>query len=110
MPGFNGGLGLRDMSNLGLESCASAKGLRGVFALVSGGQWEITVVEPYDAHGTGLGSFGDEDFDYRDEYNSMFGWRARTYDQMNAGMSIRDYGGEITETLEFIPEMSTTIE
>ena len=33
MPGFNGGLGLRDMSNLGLESCASAKGLRGDFAL-----------------------------------------------------------------------------
>ena len=34
------------------------------------------VVEPYDAHGTGLGSFGDEDFDYRDEYNEMFGWRS----------------------------------
>ena len=40
----------------------------------------------------------------------MFGWRARTYDQINAGMSIRDYGGEITETLEFVPEMSTSIE
>jgi len=25
-------------------------------------------------------------------------------------MSIRDYGGQITETLEFIPEMSTSIE
>ena len=40
----------------------------------------------------------------------MFGWRDRTYDQMNAGMSIRDYGGEITETLEFRPDMSTSIE
>ena len=40
----------------------------------------------------------------------MFGWRARTYDQINAGMSIGDYGGEITETLEFVPEMSTSIE
>ena len=42
------------------------------------------VVEPYDAHGERKGVFTDPDFDYRDEYNSMFGWRARTYDQMNA--------------------------
>ena len=85
-------------------------GIRGVFWLVSGGQSEMHVVEPYDAHGERKGVFTDPDFDYRDEYNSMFGWRARTYDQMNAGMSIRDYGGEITETLEFVPEMSTSIE
>ena len=32
------------------------------------------------------------------------------YDQMKAGMAIRDYGGEIIETLEFRPEMSTSIE
>tara|TARA_B100001248_G_scaffold260384_2_gene248451 strand:+ start:3880 stop:4002 length:123 start_codon:yes stop_codon:yes gene_type:complete len=40
----------------------------------------------------------------------MFGWRAHTYDQMNAGMSIIDYGVEITKTLEFVSEMSTSIE
>ena len=33
-----------------------------------------------------------------------------SYDQMKADMAIRDYGGEIIETLEFIPEMSTSIE
>jgi len=85
-------------------------GIRGVFALVSGGQWEITVVEPYDAHGTGLGSFGDEDFDYRDEYNEMFGWRSLRYDQMRGDAAIRDYGGQIVETLEFRPDMSTSME
>jgi hypothetical protein len=85
-------------------------GIRGVFALVSGGQWEITVVEPYDAHGTGLGSFGDEDFDYRDEYNEMFGWRSLRYNQIRGDAAIRDYGGQIVETLEFRPDMSTSIE
>ena len=67
------------------------------------------VVEPYDSHGEAMG-YSDEDFDYHDEYNEMFGWRSITYDHMKADMAIRDYGGEIIETLEFIPEMSTSIE
>ena len=45
-----------------------------------------------------------------DEYNEMFGWRSLPWDSMKADMAIRDYGGEIIETLEFIPEMSTSIE
>ena len=69
-------------------------------------QLNLNILRQHDRKSNPLG----DDFDYRDEYNSMFGWRARTYDQMNAGMSIRDYGGEITETLEFVPEMSTSIE
>ena len=85
-------------------------GIRGVFALVSGGQWEVYIVEPYDSHGTGLGNFGGEDFDYRDEYNEMFGWRALSYDRIRRDAAVRDYGGEYTETLEFRPEMSTSIE
>ena len=93
-----------------LKKANGFTGIRGVFWLVSGGQFEMHVVEPYDSHGVRKGVFSDPDFDYTDSYNEMFGWRARTYDQMNAGMSIRDYGGEIIETLEFIPEMSTSIE
>ena len=85
-------------------------GIRGVFALVSGGQWEVYIVEPYDSHGTGLGKFDGEDFDYRDEYNEMFGWRALDYDRIRRDAAVRDYGGEYTETLEFRPEMSTSIE
>ena len=57
-----------------------------------------------------IGSFGDEDFDYRDEYNEMFGWRSLRYNQIRGDAAIRDYGGQIVETLEFRPDMSTSIE
>ena len=85
-------------------------GIRGVFWLVSGGQFEMHVVEPYDSHGMATGTYSEEDFDYMDEYNEMFGWRSLPWDSMKADMAIRDYGGEIIETLEFIPEMSTSVE
>ena len=85
-------------------------GVRGVFWLVSGGQSEMHVVEPYDSHGVSMGTYSDENFDYMDHYNDMFGWRSLPWDSMKADMAVRDYAGEITETLEFIPEMSTSIE
>ena len=68
------------------------------------------VVEPYDSHGVSMGSYNDENFDYMDDYNEMFGWRSLPWDSMKADMAVRDYAGEIIETLEFIPEMSTSIE
>ncbi|GIR21691.1 MAG: hypothetical protein CM15mP36_08980 [Flavobacteriales bacterium] len=55
-------------------------------------------------------SFTDPDFDYRDEYNEMFGWRSLRYNQIRGDAAIRDYGGQIVETLEFRPDMSTSIE
>ena len=85
-------------------------GIRGVFWLVSGGQSEMHVVEPYDSHGVSMGSYNDENFDYMDDYNEMFGWRALDYDRIRRDAAVRDYGGEYTETLEFRPEMSTSIE
>ena len=85
-------------------------GIRGVFWVVSGGAWEIHVVEPYDSHGTRLGTFEDESFDYEDKYNEMFGWRSLEYDRRKANEAIREYSGDLVETLEFRPEMSTSIE
>ena len=85
-------------------------GIRGVFYSVSGTQWEIHVVEPYDSHGTGLGSYETKDFKYEEEYNKMFGWRAVDNDRIEAGHARRDYGGQVVETLEFRPDMSTSIE
>ena len=93
-----------------LKKANDYSGIRGVFWLVSGGQFEIHVVEPYDSHGLPLGKFPNEDFDYMDAYNEMFGWRSLPWDDMKADMAIRDYAGEIVETLEFRPEMSTTME
>ena len=93
-----------------LKIAKGFSGIRGVFWLVSGGQSEMHVVEPYDSHGVAMGVYSDEDFDYMDEYNEMFGWRSLPWDSMKADTAIRDYGGEIIETLEFIPEMSTSIE
>ena len=40
----------------------------------------------------------------------MFGWRSLRYDQMRGDAAIRDYGGQIVETLEFRPDMSTSME
>ena len=54
--------------------------------------------------------YNDKNFDYMDDYNEMFGWRSLPWDSMKADMAVRDYAGEIIETLEFIPEMSTSIE
>ena len=86
-------------------------GIRGVFWVVSGSAWEIHVVEPYDSHGTRLGTFPDMDSsDYEDKYNEMFGWRSLEYDRRKANEAIREYSGDLVETLEFRPEMSTSIE
>ena len=85
-------------------------GIRGVFWVVSGSGWEIHVVEPYDSHGTRLGTFGNDSFDYEDKYNEMFGWRSLEYDRRKANEAIREYSGDLVETLEFRPEMSTSME
>tara|TARA_B100001093_G_C26695293_1_gene956638 strand:- start:366 stop:1127 length:762 start_codon:yes stop_codon:yes gene_type:complete len=93
-----------------LKKLHGFSGIRGVFWSVSGGQREIHVVEPYDSHAESMGEFENKDFDYRDSYNEMFGWRSLSWDDMKSGTSVRDYAGEIVETLEFIPEMSTSME
>ena len=93
-----------------LKKAHGYSGIRGVFYVVSGAQWEIHVVEPYDSHGTRLGSYDSEDFKYEEEYNKMFGWRAIDNDRTKAGHARRDYGGQVVETLEFRSDMSTSIE
>ena len=93
-----------------LKKAHGYSGIRGVFYVVSGAQWEIHVVEPYDSHGTRLGSYDSEDFKYEEEYNKMFGWRAIDNDRTKANQAERDYRGQVVETLEFRPEMSTSIE
>jgi len=85
-------------------------GVRGVFLLESGGQWEVHIVEPYNSHAEPRGKYPAEDFDYRDAYNEINGWRALEHDRKKRDEAIRDYGGEIIETLMFRPEMSTSIE
>ena len=99
---------IRDSAKL--KKAHGYSGIRGVFYVVSGAQWEIHVVEPYDSHGTRLGSYDSEDFKYEEEYNKMFGWRAIDNDRTKANQAERDYGGQVVETLEFRPEMSTSIE
>ena len=36
----------------------------------------IHIVEPYNSHAEPRGKFPAEDFDYRDAYNEINGWRA----------------------------------
>jgi hypothetical protein len=93
-----------------LKKAHGYTGIRGVFYVVSGAEWEMHVVEPYDSHGTRLGTYNSKDFKYEEEYNKMFGWRAVDNDRTKANEAERDYRGQVTETLEFIPEMSTSFE
>ncbi len=93
-----------------LKKAHGYTGIRGVFYVVSGAEWEIHVVEPYDSHGTPMGTYATENFKYEEEYNKMFGWRAIDYDRTKANKAERDYRGQIIETLEFRPEMSTSME
>ena len=69
-------------------------------------QLDISILHQHDKKSNPMG----EDFDYRDEYNEMFGWRSLRYNQIRGDAAIRDYGGQIVETLEFRPDMSTSIE
>ena len=85
-------------------------GKRGVFAMVSGGQWEVHVVDPYDTHSEPIGKYAEDDLDFEDTYNEMFGWRALQNLSRRSNEALRDYGGEVTETLMFRPEMSTSME
>ena len=79
-----------------------------VLSLVSGGRPNTFV--SYVGFNKFKHSNPEFDSSWEEDYNEMFGWRSLPWDSMKADTAIRDYGGEIIETLEFIPEMSTSIE
>ena len=81
---------------------------RRVFSPISGADLNIMVVfSGFDEFGSG---WGNSETTWEQDYNEMFGWRSLRYNQIRGDAAIRDYGGQIVETLEFRPDMSTSIE
>ena len=80
-----------------------------VFYLDSGGNANtVRIITTYNDIKLPQGASDGESI--QEKYNEMFGWRSLEYDRRKANEAIREYSGDLVETLEFRPEMSTSME
>ena len=80
-----------------------------LFRLVSGGNRnQFIVATTFDSFKRAPNTRPEQENTWREDYDEMFGWGSMDEDGKNFDASL-EYWGEETETLQFVPEMSTKL-